>query len=196
MTPGLSRAMPRLGLASWSLFAAMIAAAGLPIYIHAPKFYVDQYGVTLAALGGTLALLRLIDVAPTLLARAGAPIPQAMQGVDLAVPYAGRAEKDRLHFAEEDHEGNVLRALRTSSWKLIEANEGNPRGLPGKALFHVAVDPGEPTNLHEREPARSAELRSQLDGQQKFAESRRVGGGTATLTAAEEEALRALGYVQ
>jgi GPH family glycoside/pentoside/hexuronide:cation symporter len=46
----------------WSLFAAMIAAAGLPIYIHAPKFYVDSYGVSLAALGGTLALLRLIDV--------------------------------------------------------------------------------------------------------------------------------------
>lgn len=46
----------------WSLFAAMIAAAGLPIYIHAPKFYVDSYGVSLAALGFTLAALRLIDV--------------------------------------------------------------------------------------------------------------------------------------
>ncbi|RGP36209.1 sugar:cation symporter [Pseudotabrizicola alkalilacus] len=46
----------------WSLFAAMIAAAGLPIYIHAPKFYVDTYGTSLAALGFTLAALRLIDV--------------------------------------------------------------------------------------------------------------------------------------
>jgi len=46
----------------WSVFAALIAAAGLPIYIHAPKFYVDSYGVSLAALGGVLALLRLIDV--------------------------------------------------------------------------------------------------------------------------------------
>ena len=46
----------------WSLFAAMIAAAGLPIYIHAPKFYVDSYGVNLATLGGVLALLRLVDV--------------------------------------------------------------------------------------------------------------------------------------
>ena len=49
-------------LARWSLFAAMIAAAGLPIYIHAPKFYVDSYGVSLASLGFTLAALRLIDV--------------------------------------------------------------------------------------------------------------------------------------
>ncbi len=49
-------------LVPWPLFAAMIAAAGLPIYIHAPKFFVDEYGVSLAALGGVLALLRLIDV--------------------------------------------------------------------------------------------------------------------------------------
>jgi GPH family glycoside/pentoside/hexuronide:cation symporter len=55
---------PLLGgrLWPWALFAALIAAAGLPIYIHAPKVYVDQYGVSLAALGGVLALLRMIDV--------------------------------------------------------------------------------------------------------------------------------------
>lgn len=49
-------------LPAWSLFAALIAMAGLPIYIHAPKFYVDQYGTSLAAMGLTLAALRLIDV--------------------------------------------------------------------------------------------------------------------------------------
>lgn len=49
-------------LPAWSLFAALIAMAGLPIYIHAPKFYVDQYGTSLAAMGFTLAALRLIDV--------------------------------------------------------------------------------------------------------------------------------------
>ena len=62
MTPALPAIAPRAGLAGWSLFAALIAMAGLPIYIHAPKFYVDEYGVTLAALGGMLALLRLFDV--------------------------------------------------------------------------------------------------------------------------------------
>ena len=51
-----------MNLAPWSVFAAMIAAAGLPIYIHAPKFYVDHYGVSLAALGGVLALIRLVDL--------------------------------------------------------------------------------------------------------------------------------------
>ncbi|MCA3445436.1 MAG: MFS transporter [Rhodobacter sp.] len=61
MTLPQDSAAPRLG--AWALFSGMIAAAGLPIYIHAPKFYVDEYGVGLAALGGALVLLRLIDVA-------------------------------------------------------------------------------------------------------------------------------------
>lgn len=51
----------RLALPSYSVFAATIATAGLPIYIHAPKFYVDSYGVGLAALGTTLFGLRLLD---------------------------------------------------------------------------------------------------------------------------------------
>ncbi|MGC1496123.1 MAG: MFS transporter [Sulfitobacter sp.] len=49
-------------LPSYALFAALLSAAGLPIYIHAPKFYVDEYGVSLAALGAVLFGLRLLDV--------------------------------------------------------------------------------------------------------------------------------------
>ena len=46
----------------FAAFGAMLSAAGLPIYIHAPKFYVDEYGVGLSALAFALFLLRLIDV--------------------------------------------------------------------------------------------------------------------------------------
>lgn len=49
-------------LPAYALFAALLSAAGLPIYIHAPKFYVDEYGVSLAALGAVLFGLRLLDV--------------------------------------------------------------------------------------------------------------------------------------
>lgn len=49
-------------LPSYAIFAALLASAGLPIYIHAPKFYVDEYGVSLAALGAVLFGLRLLDV--------------------------------------------------------------------------------------------------------------------------------------
>jgi glycoside/pentoside/hexuronide:cation symporter, GPH family len=47
--------------AGWAAFSAMLAMAGLPIYIHAPKFYVDEFGVSLTALGSVLFALRLID---------------------------------------------------------------------------------------------------------------------------------------
>ncbi|MEN8891448.1 MFS transporter [Planktotalea arctica] len=50
------------GLGGYALFAALLSAAGLPIYIHAPKFYVDEFGVSLGALGAVLFALRLLDV--------------------------------------------------------------------------------------------------------------------------------------
>ncbi|MFK7836120.1 MAG: MFS transporter [Sulfitobacter sp.] len=49
-------------LPAYALFAALLSAAGLPIYIHAPKFFVDEYAVSLAALGTVLFGLRLLDV--------------------------------------------------------------------------------------------------------------------------------------
>ena len=49
-------------LPGFAIFAALLASAGLPLYIHAPKFYVDEYGVSLAALGSVLFGLRLLDV--------------------------------------------------------------------------------------------------------------------------------------
>ncbi|MEM9902192.1 MAG: MFS transporter [Pseudomonadota bacterium] len=47
---------------SYSLYAAVLSGAGLPIYIYAPKFYADTYGVSLTALGAILFGLRLFDV--------------------------------------------------------------------------------------------------------------------------------------
>ncbi len=49
-------------LPAYALFAAIISGAGLPIYIYAPKYYADTYGVSLTALGALLAALRLVDV--------------------------------------------------------------------------------------------------------------------------------------
>jgi GPH family glycoside/pentoside/hexuronide:cation symporter len=57
MTSQVTRRLP-----AYALFAALLACAGLPIYIHAPKFYVDEYGVSLTALGAVLFGLRLLDV--------------------------------------------------------------------------------------------------------------------------------------
>ncbi len=55
----LAPARPRLW--GYSLFGALLAMAGLPIYIHAPFFYVEQYAVSLATLGTVLFVLRGFD---------------------------------------------------------------------------------------------------------------------------------------
>lgn len=72
-------------LPAFALFAAMLAAAGLPLYIHAPKFYVDAYGVSLGTLGTVLFGLRLLDVVQDpLLGRLAAAL-QARRGVSVAI---------------------------------------------------------------------------------------------------------------
>lgn len=57
-----ARMTTQTGLAPWALFAGVLAMAGLPIYIHAPKVFGDQHGVSLAAMGAVLFSLRLLDV--------------------------------------------------------------------------------------------------------------------------------------
>ncbi|MFO8126261.1 MFS transporter [Yoonia sp.] len=49
-------------LPAYSVFAAVLAGAGLPIYIYAPKYYADTFGVSLAALGALLFAMRLFDM--------------------------------------------------------------------------------------------------------------------------------------
>ncbi len=172
---------------------------GLTLYeeqIHVPLLVKWRKGDRLAPPEVKDMPARLIDVAPTLLARGGARPPAAMQGLDLAGDLSARSETQRMVFAEENHEGNVLRAVRTPRWKWLEANAGNPRGLPERELFEVSVDPAEQQNVAEREPGTLAELERHADGQQLAAEQGRVGEAEAAAISAEERAsLCALGYL-
>jgi GPH family glycoside/pentoside/hexuronide:cation symporter len=49
-------------LPAYALYGAVLSGAGLPIYMYAPKFFADNYGVSLAMLGAVLFGLRLFDV--------------------------------------------------------------------------------------------------------------------------------------
>ncbi len=141
---------------------------------------------------------RLIDVAPTLITQAGAKVPAAMQGVDLAVEDSMLTPKDKQVYSEEDHEGNVLWSLRTREWKLIQANPDNPRGLPEQQLFRVAVDRAEQDDLSGTEhQGTELELAEHAELQRAFAEGEAVaGGGDAEMTLEECRQLMNLGYVE
>lgn len=50
-------------LGAYALYGGLLSAAGLPIYLYAPKHYADTFGTSLAALGAILFALRLVDFA-------------------------------------------------------------------------------------------------------------------------------------
>jgi len=142
-------------------------------------------------------LARLIDVAPTLARLAGAEVPPGMQGMDLRQRTGELTERDRIVFAEEDHEGNVLTAVRTEDWKLIRANEDNPRGLAPVELYDMASDGAQTVNRHDDVPPEVVDaLDAHMEAWRAYATGRAVqGGGDAQLSKEECERLRVLGYV-
>jgi hypothetical protein len=123
-----------------------------------------------------------------------------MHGQDLAARYQSDVAADPARqtvLAETDFEGNVVKALRGMDWKFIEANEGNPRGLPPEQLFEISVDPKEKTDLHQQQREITDRMRSDTNAEVELARSRAVQGGKdATLTEADRERLRALGYIK
>lgn len=141
-------------------------------------------------------LAALVDVAPTLLSSAGLDVPEDMSGRDLLG--AGDEGADRVVVMEEDHGGMVLSCIVWDRYKLIRAEEGNPRGFPVLQLFDLEEDPGELDNRAASEPALVEQLLELLD--------RRLAGEPAApprserqaveVDAALEEDLRSLGYVQ
>lgn len=172
-------------------------------WYHGTTLYEEQVAVPLIVrlpggeLGGTREGRRvgLVDIAPTLSRLAGAAVPEAMQGVDL---FAGEGG-DRALFAEENHQGNRLRSVRFSEagrdWKLIEANEGNPRGLPPVELFDMARDPGEERSVAEVEEGPLDHARERLEVAAGEAAEGAVSAERRGLDGSAVEQLRNLGYM-
>ncbi|MFQ5411876.1 MAG: sulfatase, partial [Phycisphaerae bacterium] len=104
--------------------------------------------------------VRLIDLAPTVLAFLGLPGTSQMQGVSL-LPVLANPESD-LHLAAYGDTlapqlvfgYSALRSLRMDGWKYIHA--------PTPELYHVAEDPLEMFNLAASNPERVGLLRDRL----------------------------------
>lgn len=109
--------------------------------------------------------VQTVDVAPTLMAAAGLPVPREFFGEDLFSPEAG--SRDNGIFAEEDLEGNVLSSLIDGDWKIITANPGNPRGLQPIELYHLAQDATESNNLASSRPEEVTRLLHRLEKQRR-----------------------------
>lgn len=133
---------------------------------------------------------RLVDVAPTLLARAGAePLPDTA-GADLGPLLADREREPRLAYMETlapqlDFGWSALYGLRTSDWKLIRA--------PSPELYALAQDPGETRNLIGEHTEVVERLEPLLEA--KLDAAPRAPASRIELAAEERERLQSLGYL-
>ncbi|MED5369990.1 MAG: sulfatase [Myxococcota bacterium] len=118
----------------------------------------------------------------------GNPIPVVREIVD---PHS----YDRTVLAEEDFEGNQLTAVIQGGWKLIEANEGNPRGLETAELYDLRLDAGEQDNLAASEATQLSALQTVSKMEIAAAKGEAVQAEETEMDAATMEQLRALGYM-
>jgi arylsulfatase A-like enzyme len=136
-----------------------------------------------------------LDIAPTVLAAAGLPLPGQLQGHPL--PLDGGAPPARQSvFAEEDLEGNVLQAVRTREWKLISANPDNPRGLAPEELYDLPRDPKEKTNVVGSAPAEAEMMRAELGKSVLQARAHAGASEQTEMDPATRQRLKSLGYIQ
>jgi arylsulfatase A-like enzyme len=105
--------------------------------------------------------VQIVDVAPTAMTVAGAPIPPEVQGQQLLhVDHPSFAEEDINPFLVAQYGPFYDRAVRVvydGPWKLITTSRGE------KMLFDVAKDPGETTDLATAEPERVQRLTQRLE---------------------------------
>jgi arylsulfatase A-like enzyme len=100
------------------------------------------------------------DFLPTFAELAGQPVPAGLDGISLAPTLTGRglqAQHDYLYW--EFHEGGGRVALRQGDWKVVRYEVLKAPDGP-LALFNIAADPAETTDLAAQRP----ELVKRLDG--------------------------------
>jgi hypothetical protein len=132
----------------------------------------------------------MVDVAPTLLAAAGAPAFDGADGRPLQPLFGGAAEDgERLAYVETlathyDYGWSALQGVRSGRYKYIRA--------PRPELYDLRADPNERTDLAAQQPDVARELDAKLAAE--LARSPR-GSESVALRPAEREQLRSLGYV-
>lgn len=133
-------------------------------------------------------LVSLVDLAPTILAAAGLPVPEQMEGRNLFDGAAAPPEHEQRVFAQY---ADILYAVRTPRWKLVQSRNGYCR------LYDLKTDPRELRNVKKRHQDIAEQLRAELEQwKQDRVRVAAERGERPQLSPEKIEELRALGYTE
>jgi len=136
-----------------------------------------------------------LDVLPTILELCGARPRRVIEGRSLAPLLAGRPDEAREALSEVRWQfGQDMKSLRQGPWKLIDSRRDKNAA---ELLFEKESDRAETANVIAEHADVAERLRARLA--ERVAGGRRIAAGyehrlTSTLTPAEEERLKVLGY--
>ena len=102
-----------------------------------------------------------LDILPTALAAAGAPLPSGLDGVDL-LPFLTGVRREAPHAALFWRFG-PQRAVRRGNWKLVDWRDFEAKSNSGWRLHDLAQDVGESVDLAGRHPEIVAALAAEWD---------------------------------
>jgi len=135
----------------------------------------------------------LVDIAPTLLERAGIAVPEGLDGTDVAPLWSegDRELEARYLFSEADHnnvEHDITRSVRYKNLKLHFNRLSREY-----RIYDLSRDPAERDDLSADEEQAFAALSERLE---RFMASEKVEAPVRTLSEEEIEKLRSLGYLR
>src|SRR5262245_53817965 len=142
--------------------------------------------------GASDAVVRLIDLAPTVLDLLGITSPPEFEGRSIVPVVTGVDTTPRVAYVE------AMDANLTRNWAPLTGivSEGRKLiDLPLPELYDLTADPRETTNLFAREPDRARSLKSLLASSTDAYRARAAGGERTELGAEARRRLQSLGYV-
>ena len=131
----------------------------------------------------------LVDVAPTVLAIAGVPVPSQMQGQSLL--RISKANADQPVYAVSDFPQRAFGWSPLESWR---AGKYLYIKAPRPELYDLSADPGATRNLAQSSKATLETIAGQLDAFDRRFSGTGASGGPE-LTSSEMQKLASLGYV-
>ena len=135
---------------------------------------------------------RLLDIAPTVLAEAGIPIPAQMQGQSLMRVAQSSSQADQPAYARSDLPRLGFGCSEIESWR---AGKYLYIRAPKPELYDLSLDPNATRNLAQSAKATLETIASQLQSLDNYLTDETGKSTSSGLTSSEMQKLASLGYV-